>query len=111
MNIWKVFLLPANTVFGTENLLVCEMESSISILSRRRRRQQERQKGNRIRLEKQQLQSASASRSFVHFLAVTARLRRGNARTSVTPFLSSPGPLYQNEVKSSAFDVEMIFHS
>ena len=27
------------------------------------------------------------------------------------PFPSSPGPLYQNEVKSSAFDVEMIFHS
>ena len=27
------------------------------------------------------------------------------------PFPSSPGPLYQNEVKCSAFDVEMIFHS
>ena len=27
------------------------------------------------------------------------------------PFLSSPGPLYQNEVKCSAFDMEMIFHS
>ena len=27
------------------------------------------------------------------------------------PFLSSPGPLYQNEVKSSAFDMKMIFHS
>ena len=27
------------------------------------------------------------------------------------PFPSFPGPLYQNEVKCSAFDVEMIFHS
>ena len=28
-----------------------------------------------------------------------------------TLFPSSPEPLYQNEVKSSAFDMEMIFHS
>ena len=27
------------------------------------------------------------------------------------PFPSSPGPLYQNEVKCSAFDMGMIFHS
>ena len=27
------------------------------------------------------------------------------------PFPSSPGPFYQNEVKCSAFDMEMIFHS
>ena len=27
------------------------------------------------------------------------------------PFLSSPEPLYQNKVKGSAFDMEMIFHS
>ena len=27
------------------------------------------------------------------------------------PFPSSPGPLYQNEVNCSAFDMEMIFHS
>ena len=27
------------------------------------------------------------------------------------PFWSSPRPLYQNEIKCSAFDVEMIFHS
>ena len=27
------------------------------------------------------------------------------------PFLSSLGPLFQNEVKCSAFDMEMIFHS
>ena len=26
------------------------------------------------------------------------------------PFPSSPGPLYQNEVKCSAFDMHMIFH-
>ena len=26
------------------------------------------------------------------------------------PFSSSPGPLYQNEVRCSAFDMEMIFH-
>ena len=26
-------------------------------------------------------------------------------------FPSSPGPLYQNEVKFSAFDMEMSFHS
>ena len=27
------------------------------------------------------------------------------------PFPGSPGPLFQNEVKCSAFDMEMIFHS
>ena len=27
------------------------------------------------------------------------------------PFSSSPRPLYQNKVKCSAFDMEMIFHS
>jgi len=27
------------------------------------------------------------------------------------PFPSSPGPLYQNEVKCSAFDMKMSFHS
>ena len=27
------------------------------------------------------------------------------------PFTRSPGPLYQNEVKCSAFDMEMVFHS
>ena len=27
------------------------------------------------------------------------------------PFPSSPEPLYQNEVKCSAFDMKMIFHS
>ena len=33
------------------------------------------------------------------------------AKTNNTPFPSFPGPLYQNEVKCSGFDVEMIFHS
>ena len=33
------------------------------------------------------------------------------AKTNNTPFPSFPGPLYQNEVKCSASDVEMIFHS
>ena len=33
-------------------------------------------------------------------------IRHDNSR----PFPSSPGPLCQNEVKYSAFDVEMIFH-
>ena len=32
-------------------------------------------------------------------------------RGSNGPFTSSPSPLYQNEVKCSAFGVEMIFHS
>ena len=27
------------------------------------------------------------------------------------PFLSYPGPLYQNEVKCSTFDMKIIFHS
>ena len=40
---------------------------------RRRQRQRERQKSNRFRLEKQQ--AARASRFFVHFFAVVARLR------------------------------------
>ena len=35
--------------------------------------------------------------------------RLDNARNR--PFPSSAGPLYQNEVKCSAFDKEMIFHS
>ena len=35
---------------------------------------------------------------------------RGLSRTT-TSLQSSPGPLYQNEVKCSAFGIEMIFHS
>ena len=34
-----------------------------------------------------------------------------NDGESNKPFPSSPGSLYQNEVKCSAFDMEMIFHS
>ena len=34
-----------------------------------------------------------------------------HVQTSNMSFPSSPGPLYQNEVKCSAFDMEMIFHS
>ena len=32
-------------------------------------------------------------------------------RKSISPFPSSPGPLHQSEVKCSAFDMGMIFHS
>ena len=32
-------------------------------------------------------------------------------RGSNGPLTSFPGPLYQNEVKCSAFDMEIIFHS
>ena len=34
-----------------------------------------------------------------------------HVQTNNMSFPSSPGPLYQNEVKCSAFDMEMIFHS
>ena len=34
-----------------------------------------------------------------------------NLKVANRPFPSSPGPLYQNEVKCSAFDMKMIFHS
>ena len=33
------------------------------------------------------------------------------SNNSNRPFQSSPGPLYQNEVKCSAFDMEITFHS
>ena len=46
-------------------------------LLRRRRRQRERQNSNRF--IKQNNKLARASRFFVHFFAVTARLRRENA--------------------------------
>ena len=35
----------------------------------------------------------------------------GTRSSSSTPFPGSTGPLYQNEVKCSAFDMKMIFHS
>ena len=38
--------------------------------------------------------------------AVKRRLKDGNR-----PFPSSPGPLFQNEGRCSAFDMEIIFHS
>ena len=41
----------------------------------------------------------------------TSAMCRTNVIGSNRPLTSSPGPLYQNEVKRSAFDVEMIFHS
>ena len=37
-------------------------------------------------------------------------LNRGSTVLNM-PFPSSPTPLYQNEVKCTAFDMEMIFHS
>ena len=42
---------------------------------------------------------------------VSFRLGTQNQLNRNKPFPSSPGPLYQNEVKCSAFDTEMIFHS
>ena len=46
--------------------------------------------------------------------ALDIHLRPGlphNLKVANRPFPSSPGPLYQNEVKCSAFDMKMIFHS
>ena len=46
--------------------------------------------------------------------ALDIHLRPGlprNLKVANRPFPSSPGPLYQNEVKCSAFDLKMIFHS
>ena len=42
----------------------------------------------------------------VFFLVSKRIVRRSNR-----PFPSSPGPLYQNEVRCSTFDMEMTFHS
>ena len=38
-------------------------------------------------------------------------LKKSHCQFANRPFLSSPEPLYQNEVKCSAFDMEMTFHS
>ena len=38
-------------------------------------------------------------------------LRTKNNNNLNRPFPSSPGPLYQNEVRCSTFDMEIIFHS
>ena len=40
-----------------------------------------------------------------------ANIRLAELRVINKPLPSSPGPLYQNEVKSSAFDVGIILHS
>ena len=56
------------TTFPVGIPLIRELEQ------RRRRRQQERQKSNGFRLARQQL--ARASRFFVHFFAVAARVQR-----------------------------------
>ena len=120
MNIWKVFLLLVNTVFGTVHLLVCEivMETPISTLSRRWWRQQERQKGNRIRLAKQQFWECITL--FCTFLCLISRFVEemhdddflfSFPERQLAHFRVPPGHLYQNEVKFWAFDIEMMFHS
>ena len=38
-------------------------------------------------------------------------LKKSHCQFANRPFLSSPEPLYQNEVKCSAFDMEIVFHS
>ena len=38
-------------------------------------------------------------------------LKKSHCQFANRPFLSSPEPLYQNEVKCSAFDMQMTFHS
>ena len=50
------------------------------------------------------------------FVHLTLKIEQGRSQdffkgTHNRPFPSSPGPLYQNDVKCSAFDVLMIFHS
>ena len=40
-----------------------------------------------------------------------ANIRSAELRVINSPFLSSPGPLYQDEAKCSAFDMEIILHS
>ena len=46
-----------------------------------------------------------------HLHNTTHKNKRRLAEKGNRSFPSSPGPLYQNEVKCSAFDMEMIFHS
>ena len=59
---------------------------------------------------KVQNKNKSPSASPSAFIRVSENVDVPKAR-SYRPFPSSPGPLYQNEVKCSAFDMEMIFHS
>ena len=46
----------------------------------------------------------AASKDTFFFSIITSKTHNNR------PFPSSPGPLYQNEVKCSAFDMEIIFH-
>ena len=46
-----------------------------------------------------------------HLYNTTRENKRPLVEKGNRSFPSSPGPLYQNEVKCSAFDKEMIFHS
>ena len=48
---------------------------------------------------------------FISFNSYFGEMKKIKNYIKNTPFTSAPGPLYQNEVKSSAFDMEMIFHS
>ena len=50
----------------------------------------------------------SAVISMTHLVEVDVQYLEPSSKK---PFPSSPGPLYQNEVKCSAFDIELIFHS
>ena len=45
------------------------------------------------------------------YLLKPCLLRNPRPRAINRPFLSSPGPLFQNEGRCSAFDMEIIFHS
>ena len=47
----------------------------------------------------------------LHSLSRTTPSRPWLMTNSNRPFPSSPGPLYQNEVRCSTLDMEMIFHS
>ena len=54
----------------------CTLERSLPVYNFRELKLRERQRSNRIRLAKQQLQFARASRFFLHFFAVASRLQR-----------------------------------
>ena len=63
-----------------------------------------------LALNKIQNKNKNASASPFAFIRVSENVDGPKAR-SYRPFPSSPGPLYQNEVKCSAFDMEKVFHS
>ena len=57
---------------------------------------------------------AELSLSFTFVPKLLAELERGSLTFEIPvngPFPSSSGPLFQNEGRFSAFDMEMIFHS